>query len=158
MKRILFALLLTASAALACKKDSGTETPAPQPAAQVNCDTVFLTANITGGCLLRSVTPAKCQEVDLRNGATFEFAWTSDGTFCETPWRLSIAGNPVTANNIKQWSLSVNTSTGITSYGGIVNVNAADLEGLTSYNGVYHWLIESFHESHPATIAFKVKK
>jgi hypothetical protein len=124
----------------------------------VRCDTVAVPDDTKGGCNIRLVAPSACQEVDLTNGKVFEVGWTTDGTYCETPWKVAVFGNPPSDANSGYVSLSTNVSGGITHYGGILNVSAADLNGLTSYNGVYHWTVVSFYGSHPASIAFKVKK
>jgi hypothetical protein len=102
------------------------------------------------------VTPAQCEVVDLRGGRTYEVAWTTDGTGCETPWTLSVAGDPLTEQNLRVVQLSMNAEAGITSYGGILRISAADLDGLTSATGLYHWSISSFHGSHPGSHTFQV--
>ncbi|MES2559992.1 MAG: hypothetical protein V4590_09645 [Bacteroidota bacterium] len=160
---LLFFLLIT-SIHFTCKKDSsdssatttttGTTTTAPT----VKCDTSIVKAKTGSGCYPRLVTPVMCETIDLSGGKTYEIAWTTDGTICETPWTLQIAGNPLSNTNIKSWSLSTNVNTGITKYGGIVRISAADLEGLTTDNGLYHWTVASFYDSYPASQTFKVKK
>ncbi len=117
-----------------------------------------ITPNPTGGCAPRVVTPAVCAEVDLTNGQSYEVAWTTDGTGCETPWTACVAGNPVSDPNSVCVKLSENVNAGISRTGGIANIAASDLEGLTSDNGVYHLLIASFYGSHLGSVAFRVKK
>lgn len=111
----------------------------------------------SGGCNIRLVTPAACAEVDLTNGKSYEVAWTTDGTGCETPWTIFILGNPPSETNGGSRELPTNGGT-ITQKGGIVNLIASDLDGITSDNGLYHWTIKSFYGSHPASVAFRVKK
>lgn len=104
------------------------------------------------------MTPALCELVDLSGGATYEIAWTTDGTGCETPWKVCAAGSPVTDENSACVELSTNVDEGISKTGGIYRVSAADLEGLTSESGVYHLLVASFHQSHAGSVAFRVKR
>ncbi|MBI3195157.1 MAG: hypothetical protein HYZ34_11945 [Ignavibacteriae bacterium] len=143
---------------LACKKDEdpvGTNNNTNNAA----CDVVYLPAEVTGGCNIQLVTPTKCEEIDLTNGKTYEFAWTTGGTMCETPYTLIVAGNPVSEPNSKEWQFSHNPSNGITNNGGgVVQASAVDLDGLTSDNGTYHWVVKGFYGSHPASRTFRVKK
>jgi type 1 fimbria pilin len=117
-----------------------------------------LAANITGGCQIRMVTPGDCAEVDLTNGKLFEFAWTTDGTGCETPFKIMAAGSPPTAENSVELTVPTNGAA-ITRQGGLVNVTLAELKnlGLTSDNGEYHWVVMSFHGSHPQSQVFRVR-
>lgn len=117
-------------------------------------------AEITGGCTLRLVTPAPCEEIDLTNGKSYEFAWTTDGGDCETPYKLHIGGNPIdpaTGGNLYTWSLSARAGQ-ISRKGGYSHITAADLDGLTSDNGTYHWDVFGWYGSHPASQTFRVKK
>ncbi len=154
---LLFSFLIL----IACSKDDssksgGNNNTTTNPV--VKCDTSVVGDATSGGCNARLVTPVMCETIDLRNGKTYEFAWTTDGTTCETPWNFQIGGNPVTQNNIKSWSLSTNVNEGITGKGGIVRINAQTLDGLTTDNGLYHWVVESYYGSHPASKTFKVLK
>lgn len=150
---LFIAFLFIISHVAACKKDSTSK----NTSVTVNCDTVALPDNSVNGCYIELRTPKKCDEVDVSNGKLYEFAWSTNGTTCETPWSLTIAGNPPTANNQKTFTLSTNGGT-ITQKGGIINANSATFDGLTSYNGVYHWVISSYYGSYPASVAFKLKK
>jgi hypothetical protein len=130
--------------------------PQPQPAQRATCPAQQLVPpELSGGCNIRLVTPAQCEVVELRGGRTYEVAWTTDGTRCETPWTLSVAGDPLTEQNLRVIQLSTNTEAGITSYGGILRISAADLDGLTSATGLYHWSVSSFHGSHPGSHTFQ---
>ncbi|MBX3232902.1 MAG: hypothetical protein KIT84_42230 [Labilithrix sp.] len=122
------------------------------------CGAQAIAPNLTGGCAPRIVTPALCEEVDLTGGKTYELAWTTDGTGCETPWKLCAAGNPVSDPNSICVNLSTDVNAGISRTGGILVISAADLEGLTSDTGVHHLLVASFHESHAGSVAFRVKR
>lgn len=148
--------LLLAASNLSCGSSNSTTNPGDGNTA--NCDVVALPASISGGCVPTLVSPSKCQVVDLTNGKSFQFAWTTNGTYCETPWTLLIAGNPAVETNTLSWSLSEDVSNGITHSGGIININAASLAGITSTDGVYHWVIAGYYGSHPASVAFRVKK
>jgi hypothetical protein len=127
--------------------------------ASATCDAApAIPAAISGGCAPRLVTPSVCEEIDLSNGQSYEFAWTTDGTGCETPWTVCVGGNPLTDANSGCVKLSTNLSNGISRTGGVVRVTANDLAGLQSDNGTYHWIVKSYYGSHPASVAFKIKK
>jgi hypothetical protein len=117
-----------------------------------------LAANLTGGCRIRMVTPGDCAEVDLSNGQVYEFAWTTDGTGCETPFKIIAAGSPPTGENSVELTVPTN-GPAITRQGGLINVTLAELKtlGLTSDNGEYHWVVMSFHGAHPQSQVFRVK-
>ena len=117
-----------------------------------------LEANVTGGCRIRMVTPGNCAEVDLSKGQVFEFAWTTDGTGCETPYKIIAAGSPPTAGNSVELTVPTDGAA-ITRQGGLLNVTLAELKnlGLTSDNGEYHWVVMSFHGSHPQSQVFRVR-
>ena len=117
----------------------------------------ILPANITGGCKVRLAGPGNCATIKLPH----VFGWTTGGTYCETPWRFIIAGNPVnlaTGANTWEWSLSEDVSQGITHKGGLMRITAQDLKNVTTNNGIYHWVVIGYYGSHPASRAFKVKK
>lgn len=144
--------------------DGGASTPpgtSPSPSGTPttgDCHVQVIAPALSGGCAPRLVTPAACEVVDLSGGKTYEVAWTTDGTGCETPWKLCVAGSPVTDPNSACVSLSENVSAGISKTGGILNISASDLAGLTSDNGLYHGLVASFYGSHAGSVAFTVKK
>ncbi|KJV07825.1 hypothetical protein [Methylocucumis oryzae] len=74
-----------------------------------------------------------------------------------------MAGNPAnlaTGDNIYSQQFSTDVSAGITHYGGLVRISAKTLTnlGLTSDNGIYHWVVVSWYGSHPASQAFRVKQ
>jgi hypothetical protein len=111
---------------------------------------------LTGGCNIRLVTPALCEEIDLSEGKAYQFAWTTDGAFCETPWELDISGTPMPENNL-WWKLNKNSGY-ITSTGGVISVTADNIAPLISNDGIYHWIISGYYGSHPASQAFRVRK
>lgn len=116
-----------------------------------------LPANIIGGCNLRLSEPKNCEKIKL----PYVFGWTTDGTYCETPWTFVLAGNPVnvvTEQNTWQWSLSEDVDNLITHYGGVKRITAKDLKHVKTNNGVYHWVVMSYYGSHPASRAFMIKK
>ncbi|OGL38985.1 MAG: hypothetical protein A3C43_08865 [Candidatus Schekmanbacteria bacterium RIFCSPHIGHO2_02_FULL_38_11] len=103
------------------------------------------------------MVPANCEEITL----PYLFAWTTNGTYCETPYKFFIGGNPWTEANTWQWSLSEDVS----GYPQIVKsgvsakwVTAADLANLTTDNGIYHWVVTGWSGSHPASQTFRVKQ
>ena len=150
-------IALCALTILSCKKDEDISSTGGNN--NTACDAVYLAAEVTGGCNIQLVTPNKCEEIDLTNGKTYQFAWTTGGTMCETPYTLYVAGNPVTPENTKEWSFSEDVSNGITKTGGgVVNADASALDGLTSDNGIYHWVVKGYYGSHPASRTFRVKK
>jgi hypothetical protein len=123
-----------------------------------NCNLVVVPANVIGGCQIRMVTPALCEEIDLSRGQSYEFAWTTDGTDCETPYTLVVSGSPATDMNSKSWQLPTNVEQGITRNGGITYISESDLSGLTTDNGLYNWVVVGYYGSHPESRAFKLKK
>jgi hypothetical protein len=133
----------------ASEKSGGGGTCSTRPALQ---------ANITGGCRIRMVTPSNCEEINLANGQSFEFAWTTDGTGCETPFKIIAAGSPPTAENSVELSIPTNGAA-ITRQGGLINVTLAELKnlGLASDNGEFHWVVMSFHGSHPQSQVFRFR-
>ncbi len=128
-----------------------------------SCNVVLVPDGTSGGCNIRLVEPAACEEIDLTNGKEFLFGWTTDGSYCETPWRFYLAGNPanlVTGENIYWKDFSTDSSLGISHTGGLVRLSATALDslGLTSDNGIYHWLVTGWYGSHPASHTFRVKR
>jgi hypothetical protein len=127
------------------------------------CNVVLVPDETSGGCHVRLAEPANCEEIDLSQGKEYLLGWTSDGTYCETPWTFYIAGNPAnlaTGENIYWKQFSTNTVAGISHTGGLVRLSAASLDslGLTSDNGIYHWLVVSWYGSHPASRTFRIKR
>lgn len=120
-----------------------------------NCGQVVYPENPgTGGmaCHIRLVSPAPCQEVQF----PVQFEWTTDGTYCETPYTLYVTGDPP-LQSIFTWSLSENAEQGITKAGGgFVTVGQDDLAnvGVTSQSGVYHWVVQGYHGSNPNSQGF----
>ncbi|MBX3210032.1 MAG: hypothetical protein KF764_33690 [Labilithrix sp.] len=112
----------------------------------------------SGGCAARIVTPRVCELVDLSGGGTYELAWTTDGTGCETPWKVCLGGSPLSDPNSRCVELSTDVNAGITRTGGVVNMTASDFDGLTSADGVYHLLVASFYGSHLGSLGFRVKR
>ena len=136
--------------------DNMAVTPTPSPTG-VSCDSLFPAEEI-GGCRIRLVTPGNCEEIDFARFSSYQFAWSTDGTNCETPYKLQIAGNPPSELNALEWSLSEKTGEISKTLGGIQYISAADLQSLSSNNGSYHWRVLGFYGSHPASQVFKVKK
>ncbi len=170
-KLLLLSLLLVA---VSCGRSSSNSDPdAPAPKAPTNPEnpttpnnqpisgtlTPILPANVTGGCRIRLVTPAEGETIDLSNGKSYEFAWTTDGTTCETPYTVYAAGNPAnleTGENIISGKVPVSVGQ-VSKTGGFINVTYQDLGELKSSDGTYHWCMASFYGSHPASVSFKVK-
>jgi hypothetical protein len=122
------------------------------------CPAQAIPPAVSGACVPRFVTPSACEVVDLSGGKTYELAWTTGGTGCETPWKLCAAGNPVSDPNSTCVDLNVDVNAGISRTGGVYRINATSLAGLSSDNGYYHVLVTSFFGSHNGTVAFYVKK
>jgi hypothetical protein len=144
-----------ASAGAAASAAAGASTGG-EPA---GCSDVVLPAEAVGGCAIRLVTPARCEEIDLTGGQTYEFAWTTDTTECETPYELDLAGNPLSDENVVSWSLSENPDEGITrTGGGVYRVGAQDLAPLSTDSGIYHWVVLGYYGSHPDSQTFRVRR
>lgn len=129
---------------------------APQPS---DCSAVALPAQVSGGCSIRLVTPSNCELIDLRGGKSYEFAWTTDTTMCETPFQLIVAGNPPTQDNALTWNFSDGSNNGLVgkNTGGLTWITAADLARLRSDNGIYHWVVAGWYGSHPDSQTFRVQ-
>ena len=159
MKRIIFYfLIIIVASIISCKKK---ETASPSNTGNngtsVNCDIIEFPAVAGSGCEPNLQTPGKCEEIDLTNGHEYEFAWqTNNGTWCETPWKLYIYGNPPAGNGL-YWEFSANAGS-VSHTGGYVNMNANDIATLTSDNGLFHWYIEGWYGAHPDSRAFKIKR
>lgn len=148
--------ILAACALVACGgKDNNTET---STATQGQCAPVsVLPDNLSGGCRIRLVSPSFCDVVDVSAGKTYEIAWTTDGTVCETPWKIAVAGNPATEANSYEQQISTNGGT-ITQRGGVIRIDASAFNGLTSDNGTFHWVVKSHWGSHPGSRNFRVTR
>lgn len=155
-------LCLAALALTACSDGNSDAATAAAKNASGACPSPVLADGTVGGCRIRLVTPKQCETIDLTGGKSYEFAWTTDGTFCETAWKLQVGGNPLnieTGENIV--TATINKQEGyVSNTGGVIYLTAADFNnsGLTSSDGVYHWVISSFHGSHPASVTFRVNK
>ncbi len=123
-----------------------------------SCNTVVVPAEVSGGCNITLITPAHCEEIDLSNGRSYEFAWQTGGSFCETPYKFYISGNPYSESNVLSWSFSTETGKISRTQGGYHYITAADLAELSSDDGTYHWVVMGFYGSHPASQAFRIKK
>ena len=123
-----------------------------------DCNVVHLPAENTGGCRIKLITPANCEEIDLSNGKTYQFAWQTGGTFCETPFKLYIAGNPVSDENTRMWQYSTKAGQVSRTGGGYDEVSLQNLSQLKSNNGIYHWVVTGWFGSHPNSQTFRVKK
>ncbi|MBL9039131.1 MAG: hypothetical protein JNG84_11485 [Archangium sp.] len=131
----------------------------------VSCATALDLVDGSGGCRLRIVGPANCTTLSFSAGFV-ELAWTTEGTFCEGPHRVFIAGHPASTweggNAIVQELTSTNGSEnsvpGSTTstyamtrnIGGYVHLTLADLRlitsNLTSTTGQYHWGVAGFYD------------
>ncbi len=119
----------------------------------------------SGGCTMSLVTPV-CSMADLTGGKVFELAWSTNMTFCEGPHTLYIAGDPPSSwetGNVVEFSIAStvgpNNRQGMTrNIGGYLNINSADLVGLTSSTGIYYYLVASYHGSASESRAFRVVK
>jgi hypothetical protein len=123
-----------------------------------NCNIVYLPSEHKGGCHIRLITPANCEEIDLSNGKTYQFAWQTGGTFCETPFKLYIAGNPVTEENTRMWQYSTKTGQISRTGGGYDEFSLENLSELRSDNGIYHWVVTGWFGSHPNSQTFRIKR
>jgi len=129
--------------------------------ASASCYDVLVPAQ-SGGCsTLRLDVPLNCETIDLSNGRSYTAGWTTDGAWCDTPWRVYVAGNPVDLYNwlnISYDDYLEDIDAGIGHYGGILSFTAADLAatGVTSVDGMYSWTVESVSGSRPASRSFFV--
>jgi len=156
-----FILALALVTLAACGSKNKDDAKKSSPSAQ--CVGRTAVDHTQGGCRIRLVSPTPCSNVDLSDGKTVEFAWTTDGTNCETPYKAFLAGNPVTKNedgtlnNVLEYRIEARAGE-VSRTGGVVRVGAGAFEGLTSTDGTFEWMIESFHGSGPASQVIRVKK
>ena len=108
--------------------------------------------------LMKAFTGGAFSGGAFSGGKSYEVAWTTNGTGCETPWKLCAAGSPVSDPNSLCVNLSEDVSAGISKTGGVLNVTAADLAGLSSDTGWYHVMVGSYYGSHNGTVAFYLQK
>lgn len=120
------------------------------------CDAPRIPDNSMGGCRVRLVTPTECETIDLRGGRAYEFAWTTDGTGCELPWKFIILGTPLSETNGSLWTLSTDLEQGISSAGGIFYLRAGDFDGIEAQGGIYQWTVASFYGSSPEGRQFRI--
>ncbi|MBL8956222.1 MAG: hypothetical protein JNK82_35950 [Myxococcaceae bacterium] len=146
-------------------------------ASTVDCTPVVTELQGSGGCVLQLVGPPNCAQLDFDAQGFVELAWTTNTTFCEGPHRFLIGGHPAdtwfTADNGVLWSLSSTNgserSVGTASsyamtrnIGGYVRLRKADLAGITTTTGQYHWFVAGFYDvdnggSRSASRTFTVK-
>lgn len=150
-KSLILCLTLLSACGSENKPDSKTaNTQNPQ-----TCGGIFYPADPNGSCRIRLVSPAPCEKVDLTAGKFYEFAWTNDGTNCEGPYLISLAVTD--GANAQEISEQVNFNGGtVSGSGGVVRVDASDLNGMELKEGIYHWTVASFYGSRPASNPFKL--
>jgi hypothetical protein len=121
-----------------------------------SCGEPFFQEEYSGGCRPRLVTPAHCETIGT---GTVEVAWTTDGTWCETPWHLIVCGNPVADDNCFSVDLSVDVESGITNKGGVYYASGAAVKnsGLRTDDGRYHLAVAGWYWSHGESHTFYVK-
>lgn len=145
----------------------------------VDCTQQVTEVRGSGGCILTIVSPANCQTVNFTPGY-IELAWSTLGpngfTFCEGPHHAVLLGHPpstwaqdngidvqLTSTNGNWSALGPNGSqyTMTRDNGGIVRLVQADLAGITTTTGQYHFTVTGFYDinnggSRAASITFVV--
>lgn len=130
----------------------------------VDCTQQVMEVRGSGGCILTVVAPANCQTLNFSAGY-IELAWSTLGpngfTFCEGPHHAVLLGHPPSTwaqnNGIDveltstagNWSaLGPNGSqyTMTRDNGGIIRVVQADLAGIQTPNGQYHFTVTGFYD------------
>lgn len=132
-------------------------------AADGSCPVVAAPAP-TGGCYLTLTTATNCQTLDAGATGYYEFAWTTGGTFCESPVQILVAGSPANSwlygNNYIVYTVSSGTSSWSwldRSIGGYIHLLPSDLARLTSDNGQYYWGLQGYYGSSSGTGTFTVR-
>jgi hypothetical protein len=170
MKTLITALSLTLALS-ACSgsddKKSGSGTGGGGQG-QTACGTPLTVDHTSGGCRIRLVTPGQCSTVDVSGENIYEFAWTTDGTNCELPYTIYVAGHPASVTQNEDGSVTlenvfttkINRSDFVSNTGGVIRVNRETFEGLgiTSDNGTYQWQVDSFYKSGPGSNIFRLVK
>lgn len=112
---------------------------------------------------IQLVTPQVAETIDLTNGKSYEFAWTTNGIDYETPWYFYLVGHPANlanSQNIYSVGKSEDVNAGITKRGGILNITADQIAatGVTTDNGFYQWVVAGWYGAHPNSRTFRIKK
>ena len=128
-------------------------------AASIACDSLIPRQFGSGGCRLVLVSPANCEAVDFSRLGYVEFAWSTETTFCEGPHKFFLAGHPSATWEADNGFLIDLASTDgsfvalgdrgsqyamTRNIGGVVRLVEADLEGITTTTGQYHWTVAGF--------------
>lgn len=126
----------------------------------VDCTSVVTEVRGSGGCVISLVGPSNCDAVSFAQGFV-EFAWTTNGTFCEGPHRFFIGGHPASTwepDNALLFSLTStdgnersiegmsSTYSMVRNIGGYVHLRQSDLAVLSTTTGQYHWLVAGFYD------------
>jgi len=117
----------------------------------------------SGGCRLTLTTATNCQTLDASASGYYEFAWTTSGTFCESPMKILITGSPDSSwqfgNNYLLYTLSAGTQSGYSidrSVGGYIHLAPSALAQLTTDNGTYSWGLQSYYGASSGSGVFTV--
>lgn len=132
-------------------------------AADSSCP-VILPAAPAGGCTLTLTTATNCQTLNPSAAGYYEFAWSTRGTFCESPVKILIAGSPASSWQYGNNYVIYTVSTGTTywswmdrSIGGYIQLLPSDLARLTSDTGQYSWGLQSYYGSYSGSGTFTLR-
>lgn len=130
------------------------------PSGQPECAPVLQQVVGSGGCQITLVGPDNCAKLDFSAG-TVEFAWSTNGTFCEGPHRFFLGGHPSstwqqdngfvvdigsTGGDLKAIGSNGSSYAMTRNIGGLVRLSKADLAGITTTTGQYHWGVTGFYD------------
>lgn len=117
-----------------------------------------------GGCRITLTTATNCQALDASATGYYEFAWSTGGTFCESPVKILITGSPDSSwlygDNYLLYTLSAGTSNWAwvdRSIGGYIHLLPSDLSRLTSDNGQYSWGLQSYRGASSGSGTFTLR-
>ena len=118
----------------------------------------------SGGCYLTLTTATNCQTLDAGTTGYYEFAWSTSGSFCESPMKILITGSPpdswLYGNNYLLYTISSGTSNWYwldRRIGGYILVSPNALAQLTTDNGQYTWGVQSYYGSGSGSGVFRLK-
>jgi hypothetical protein len=130
------------------------------PDPDVSCNSLIAEQFGSGGCRLYLVSPQNCEAIDFSATGYVEFAWSTDGSFCEGPHKFFLAGHPEStwaSDNgfIVELSSTDGNFTSLgnlgseyamtRNLGGVVRLVEGDLQGITTTTGQYHWTVAGFY-------------
>ena len=127
----------------------------------VTCPTL-VPAAFSGGCTLYLVSPDNCKLLDKASNTPVEFAWTTNGTFCEGPHTIYFGGNPPSTWEWNSFSYSISSGQWddramTRNIGGFILIKPSEFASLQTDNGMIHWGVRGWYGSSSESRTFLIK-